>query len=108
MGVRVCRPKLFKNLCLSLVSSVPTSFFRITPLVAALLTATKIATRFTELGVCISDIDECAVNNGNCSEYADCTNSLGSYECTCVSGFTGDGFTCTGAFPLFEDFLFNK
>jgi len=58
--------------------------------------------------VCIADIDECAVNTGNCSEYADCTNVPGSYDCTCITGFTGDGFTCTGAFPLFEDFLFKK
>ena len=28
----VCRPKLFKNLCLSLVSGVPHFFFRTTPL----------------------------------------------------------------------------
>jgi len=31
MSVRVCRPKLFKNLCLSLVSGVPHFFFRTTP-----------------------------------------------------------------------------
>jgi len=34
MSVRVCRPKLFKNHCLSLVSGVPHFFFRTTPLVA--------------------------------------------------------------------------
>jgi len=32
MRVRVCRPKLFKNLCLSLVSGVPPLLFRNTPL----------------------------------------------------------------------------
>jgi len=62
---------------------------------------TKIATRITQLSVCIPDIDECAVNNGNCSEFADCTNAHGSFDCTCITGFTGDGFTCTGAFLLF-------
>ena len=62
---------------------------------------TKIATRFTQLSVsvCIADIDECAVNNGNCGEFADCTNAHGSFHCTCITGFTGNGFTCTGAFP---------
>ena len=36
MSVRVCRPKLFKNLRLSLVSGVlPLLFFRTTPLAAA-------------------------------------------------------------------------
>ena len=44
----------------------------------------------------ISDIDECAVNNGNCSPFANCTNILGSYNCTCMTGFSGDGFNCTG------------
>ena len=43
-----------------------------------------------------SDIDECVVNNGNCSEFANCTNFPGSYNCTCMAGFTGDGFNCTG------------
>ena len=33
MSERVCRPKLLKNLCLSLVSGVPRFFFRTTPLV---------------------------------------------------------------------------
>jgi len=33
MSVRICRPKLFKNLCLSLVSGVPHFFSRTTPLV---------------------------------------------------------------------------
>jgi len=34
--------------------------------------------------VCISDIDECALYNGNCSEFADCTNFPGGYDCTCM------------------------
>ena len=42
------------------------------------------------------DIDECAVNNGNCSENANCTNTHGSFDCTCNSGYTGDGYTCIG------------
>ena len=50
---------------------------------------------------CISDIDECAVNNGNCSEFAICTNIPGSYNCSCLTGFTGDGFGCIGLFSFF-------
>jgi len=53
---------------------------------------------FATYGVCILDIDECAVNNGNCSDYANCMNFQGSYSCTCMTGFTGDGSTCTGVF----------
>jgi len=47
-----------------------------------------------------ADVDECTVNHGNCDKYANCTNFLGSYECTCMTGFAGDGFICTGVFSL--------
>ena len=42
-----------------------------------------------------TDIDECAENKDNCHVNADCTNTLGSFECTCHTGYTGDGVTCT-------------
>ena len=32
--------------------------------------------------------DLCAVN-------ATCTNSIGTYQCSCNAGFTGDGVTCS-------------
>ena len=41
------------------------------------------------------DIDQCAMGLDECSDDAACTDTDGSYECTCNSGFTGDGFTCT-------------
>lgn len=31
--------------------------------------------------VCVSDVDECSINNGSC-EHA-CVNTQGSYECVC-------------------------
>jgi hypothetical protein len=42
-----------------------------------------------------SDIDECDINNGGCSH--NCTNTNGSYSCTCNSGYTlaSDQTTCT-------------
>jgi len=42
------------------------------------------------------DIDECSTNNGGCSSNALCTNNPGSFSCACNSGYSGDGFTCTG------------
>lgn len=31
--------------------------------------------------LCLSDVDECSINNGSC-EHA-CVNTQGSYECVC-------------------------
>ena len=45
----------------------------------------------------LSDIDECALDNGGCDHT--CINDQGSYECTCNEGYllnTEDGTTCTG------------
>ena len=32
----------------------------------------------------------------NCSKYAECNDTNGSFTCTCKSGYKGDGVTCTG------------
>jgi len=31
-----------------------------------------------------------------CHSNANCTDTDGSFNCTCVAGFEGDGFNCTG------------
>ena len=41
-----------------------------------------------------SDIDECAVRVNNCHPNADCTNTFGSFDCSCKSGYTGNGTFC--------------
>ncbi|XP_048586976.1 uncharacterized protein LOC116613702 isoform X1 [Nematostella vectensis] len=42
------------------------------------------------------DNDECTEDTHRCAiEGAICTNTEGSYNCTCQRGYTGDGFTCT-------------
>ena len=43
-----------------------------------------------------TDIDECKENTDNCSTNAQCHNTPGSFNCTCNSGFKGDGVNCTG------------
>lgn len=43
-----------------------------------------------------ADIDECTSDPSPCNENADCTNSDGSYSCTCKQGFTGNGTVCNG------------
>lgn len=44
-----------------------------------------------------SDIDECSEELGytnNCPTTATCRNTEGSYECTCLNSYFGDGSTC--------------
>ena len=42
------------------------------------------------------DIDECSADSSPCDQNTDCSNSDGSYSCTCKQGFTGDGVSCSG------------
>ncbi|XP_023930883.1 fibrillin-1 [Lingula anatina] len=42
----------------------------------------------------VTDIDECLRNNGDCDSNAACANTVGSYTCTCNSGYHGNGFRC--------------
>jgi len=43
------------------------------------------------------DINECHLGiAANCSYYAECLNSGGSYECQCMLGTIGDGQVCRG------------
>ncbi|XP_068681245.1 adhesion G protein-coupled receptor L4-like isoform X1 [Montipora foliosa] len=41
------------------------------------------------------EIDECASNIHNCHVHAVCLNSVGSFECRCNPGYTGDGKNCS-------------
>ena len=40
------------------------------------------------------DNDECSEETHNCDSHAECNNDIGSYNCTCIVGYTGDGFSC--------------
>ena len=44
----------------------------------------------------ISDNNECILETHNCSDSATCTNTDGSYTCSCKTGYTGDGMACSG------------
>ena len=44
----------------------------------------------------ISDINECAMDDDDCSANAHCTNTPGSFDCTCDQGYSGNGVTCIG------------
>ena len=43
-----------------------------------------------------SDFDECANNTDNCD-----VNAVRSFNCTCNSGYTGNGTTCAGKYDYF-------
>ena len=45
-----------------------------------------------------SDINECEKNV--CYVNATCINTLGSYNCSCREGFTGNGISCEGMFLI--------
>ena len=47
-----------------------------------------------------TDINECTNGRAECHDNASCTNTDGSYECTCDTGFTGDGFNCTSEIAI--------
>jgi len=42
------------------------------------------------------DIDECALGLAGCDVNANCSDTEGSYECTCSLGYTGSGVECSG------------
>jgi len=47
----------------------------------------------------VADVDDCNTPGANnCSSNTDCVNKLGSFECNCKIGYTGDGVSCNGRF----------
>ena len=42
---------------------------------------------------CMDD-DECILDIHHCDPRAVCQNTNGSYTCTCLPGYEGDGFEC--------------
>lgn len=57
-----------------------------TPLAAAL--RRMVVCRY-EGPACDIDINECTRGTAGCAAHAGCTNTVGSYKCTCDYGYTG-------------------
>ena len=49
------------------------------------------------------DIDECREHSHDCSPSANCTNNIGSYNCSCRAGFRGNGKQCEDIDECRED-----
>jgi len=64
----------------------------------------KVFVWFSEFNFCkmncqTTDINECALSTDNCASPASgglCTNIVGSFTCSCITGYTGNGIICSG------------
>ena len=45
-----------------------------------------------------TDVNECTDVQHTCDLHANCTNTDGSYTCTCIDGYNGDGNICFGKY----------
>ena len=51
-----------------------------------------------------SDVDECDEGTDSCHVNADCMDTIGSFQCTCSVGYSGDGIeNCTGKGSIHSD-----
>ena len=50
------------------------------------------------------DINECKEELDDCAPEAKCSNRYGSFVCTCLSGYSGDGRFCNGTYNEAQTF----
>ena len=48
------------------------------------------------------DTNECILNNGGCSQI--CVNTIGSYNCSCNTGYESIGQDCDGNYDLWSNY----
>lgn len=58
------------------------------------------------LSLSFTDFDECS-GFGLCDFFATCTNTMGSFNCECNSGFQGNGLFCLGETKFLVWCIFN-
>ncbi|XP_028390636.1 matrilin-2-like, partial [Dendronephthya gigantea] len=54
------------------------------------------STNITEVGkrLRVQDIDECSEDSNSCPANSECKNTIGSFTCSCNSGYVGNGTIC--------------
>ena len=51
------------------------------------------------------NINECERLSSPCHHKANCTDTEGSYKCTCIDGYVGDGKDCKPGKSMYHCFL---
>ena len=62
---------------------------------------TKSVLNYSVSDFVIADINECETGKHNCDANAICSNTIGSFVCTCKPGYSGNGVKCTGETEYF-------
>lgn len=88
----LCAPVWMDMRAMGLPASVSSLYFQ-RPCFLSQITSTK--------SLQTLDIDECLMDQDNCHTNATCSDTNGSYQCFCLSGYTGDGVNCTSKHTLF-------
>ena len=71
-------------------------FLDASPACAKPIIATVAASFFYLYYIFVTDIDECTAKSDNCDPKANCSNTHGSFTCSCSDGYYGDGASCNG------------
>ena len=56
----------------------------------------------------LADIDECTSSVNDCHSSASCTNTAGSFSCSCNHPYTGNGKTCRLVAGKYVTFIFSS
>ena len=70
--------------------------FLLSALIGEVLPLQKYSYNVLHVHVTCTDIDECGERTHNCHENATCSDVVGGFNCTCNTGFTGNGTFCEG------------
>ncbi|XP_063968565.1 protein disulfide isomerase CRELD2-like [Lytechinus pictus] len=57
-----------------------------------------VRSKYLNISYHCKDSNECDLQLHNCDEHATCTNTPGSFICSCKTGYTGNGRECRGMF----------